>query len=140
MLGRHCLKSWSSTQDVVSLSSGEAEYYALVRGSARGLGMRSMLEDMGIKVKLEVKTDASAAKGIAMRKGFGRVRQIEVCQLWVQDRVARGDIEVNKVRTDENLADVLTKYLDRAEIDKFTLLMGLVGCDNRHQLAPGLSG
>ena len=32
LIGRHMIKGWSSTQSVVALSSGEAEFYGLVRG------------------------------------------------------------------------------------------------------------
>ena len=59
-----------------------------------------------------VKTDASAAKGIATRRGMGKVRHIEVNQLWVQEKVASGSLRIVKIGTDENLADHLTKYLD----------------------------
>ena len=33
MFGNHMVKSWCSTQAIVALSSGEAEYYGIVRGS-----------------------------------------------------------------------------------------------------------
>ena len=33
LLGNHAVKSWSSTQAVIALSSGEAEYYGLVKGA-----------------------------------------------------------------------------------------------------------
>ena len=77
MLGCHCIKTWSSTQDIIALSSGEAEYYGLVRGASQAIGIRSMLYDMGVEADIEINTDASAAKGIASRKGVGRVRHIE---------------------------------------------------------------
>ena len=38
MFGSHLLKTWSSTQNVVALSSGEAEFYGLVKGASQGLG------------------------------------------------------------------------------------------------------
>lgn len=69
MFGSHMVKSWSSTQGVISLSSGEAEYYGLVKGAAQGLGVKSMLKELGVQVGVCVKTDASAAKGIALRRG-----------------------------------------------------------------------
>ena len=31
MIGNHWLKGWSTTQNVVALSSGEAEYYSMVK-------------------------------------------------------------------------------------------------------------
>ena len=58
-----------------------------------------------------VKTDASAAKGIASRRGAGKVRHIEVAQLWVQEKVSSGEIKVVKVSTSENVADALTKHV-----------------------------
>ena len=38
MVGDVCLKAWSTTQNVVALSSGEAEYYAAIMGASEGLG------------------------------------------------------------------------------------------------------
>merc|ERR1712016_553634 len=73
MLGEHMIKSWSLTQTVVALSSGEAEYYGMVKGASNGLGMRSIIADLGIDMRIGLKTDSSAAKGIANRTGLGRV-------------------------------------------------------------------
>ena len=47
VFGMHCVKSWSKTQDVIALSSGEAEYYAMVKEVSQGLGINSMLGDLG---------------------------------------------------------------------------------------------
>ena len=63
-------------------------------------------------------TDASAAIGIASRQGSGKVRHIEVSQLWLQDKVMRSEIEVSKIRTDQNPADALTKHVDWQGIQK----------------------
>ena len=61
MLGEHVAKSWSTTQAVIALSSGEAEYYGIVKGSSVGLGARSVLRDLGCNVRICVMTDSSAA-------------------------------------------------------------------------------
>ena len=45
MLGTHLIKGWSVTQAVIALSSGEAEYYGIVKSSSVGLGVRSVLSD-----------------------------------------------------------------------------------------------
>jgi hypothetical protein len=136
MLGDHCLKSWSTTQDVVALSSGEAEFYGIVRASAQGLGLKSMMGYFGITVGVRVHTDASAAKGIAVRKGLGKVRHIEVSQLWIQDAVARGEIVLIKIRTSENIADMFTKHVDRALLDQHCKSMQLPSMPGRHSIAP----
>ena len=111
LYGSSVIKAWSNTQKCVALSSGEAEYYGIVRGSAMGIGIRNMYEDLGVVVGIVVRTDASAAKGIASRRGAGKIRHIEVAQLWVQEKVATGEIKLVKVSTSENVADALTKYV-----------------------------
>ena len=41
LFGSHLLKSWSTTQAILALSSGEAEYYGMVRGGSMPLGTRA---------------------------------------------------------------------------------------------------
>ena len=48
MLGTHLIKSWSSTQASVSLSSGEAEFYGVVKAGGVTLGYQSLLRDVGV--------------------------------------------------------------------------------------------
>lgn len=72
-LGDHLIKSRASTHVVVATSSGEAEYYAIVKGSSAGLGLQSMMVDIGYAVKLGIHMDSSAAKAMASRIGLGKV-------------------------------------------------------------------
>ena len=109
MFGDHAIKCWSTNQQVVALSSGEAEYYGIVKGATIVMGMQSMLRDFGVNVGILISTDASAAVGIASRRGLGKVRHIDVCQLWIQDHVAQGSIKLVKISGDHNFADSLTK-------------------------------
>ncbi len=89
MHGRHMIKSWSTNQSVIALSSGEAEYYGLVKAASVALGAKAISEDLGVRFtgKISIKGDASAAIGIANRVGIGKVRHIEVNQLWLQEKV-----------------------------------------------------
>ena len=78
MLGKHTIKHWSSTQPSVSLSSGEAEFYGVVRGTGQGLGYQSLLKDIGLELPLRVCTDSSAAIGICSRQGLGKLSLIHI--------------------------------------------------------------
>ena len=53
------------------------------------MGIRSLLKDMkqDARVRIRVKTDASAAVGISMRSGLGKLRHMSTQQLWVQEKV-----------------------------------------------------
>ena len=82
------------------------------------------------------KTDASAAKGIASRRGLGKVRHIEVNQLWLQDKVNSGEIQVMKVKGEGNLADALTKPLEGTGTRKHLDLTGQEVVEGRHDLTP----
>ena len=135
-IGNHVVKHWSTTQNTVALSSGEAEYYGMVKGGSTALGMRSMLSDLGVNLKVRLRTDASAAKGIATRRGLGKIRHIEVHQLWLQEKVTRGEIEVMKVKGEGNLADALTKAMDGPGIRKHLSLTGQVIAFGRHEITP----
>ena len=85
-LGDHSLRSWSSTQTTIALSSREAEYYGLVKAASISMGIRALLADLGVRTRIRIMTDASAGQAIAARKGLGKVRHIETAMLWVQER------------------------------------------------------
>ena len=95
-----------------------------------------MLRDFGVEVAIKVNTDASAAKGIANRKGLGKVRHIEVNQLWIQDRISKGDLVIGKVNGKENLADILTKHVGAEDIRVHLHHTGQSIEEGRHQMAP----
>ena len=139
MYGSHCIKSWASAQGVIALSSGEAEYYGVVKAASVGLGIKSMLTDLGFKLELEVLTDASAAKGIASRRGLGKTRHVAVHFLWVQERVRSGDLTLSKVWGGGNPADLLTKYLTRDKMNRCMITFNLEYMDGRSAIAPAVT-
>ena len=49
MIGGHLIKSWSSTQPVIALSSGEAELYALVKAASQAKGLCSLMADFCVE-------------------------------------------------------------------------------------------
>ena len=98
--------------------------------------MQSVLRDFEISVKLTLKSDASAAIAIASRRGLGEVRHIEVCQLWLQEKVKSGEVEVVKVGTDENVAYSSTKYVSSEILKKHMRETSQLALEGRHRLAP----
>ena len=81
------VRGWSTTQAVIALSSGEAEYYVALKGASIAMGFQSMLKDMGIQSTIVLCTDSSAARGIIHRVGLGKLRRLEVGYLWLQSAV-----------------------------------------------------
>lgn len=104
MLGNLEILAWTSSQCVVALASGEAVYLGRAKGASQGLAISSMLKGFGVDVKIMIRTGASVAKGMECRQGLGKVRRIEVNRVWMQDRVARADIEIKKAHEEEDAA------------------------------------
>ena len=81
MVGGHLIKSWSRTQDSVTLSSAEAELVAVSKLAMEMLGVRSMASEwhmMDERVAIQLFVDASAALSIAKRHGAVKMRHINV--------------------------------------------------------------
>ena len=117
-LGQHVVKTASNLQSTTSLSSGESEYYGVVKGCAMALSLQALLVDWGVRVQARVFTDSAAARGTISRRGLGRLRHVQTRYLWVQERCAAGDVAIEKVGTKDNFADILTKPCPAETIDK----------------------
>ena len=139
MHGWHCIKSWSSTQATVALSSGESELYSLTKGASQTLGMMALAADLGIKLNGTMHTDASATLGIVQRQGLGKLRHIGVQYLWLQERVRDGSMSVKKVLGHDNPADLMTKHLAAQDIDRHAESLSLERYLDRASTAPMLS-
>ena len=63
--GPNVIKTQVNAMKGISLSSGEAEYAAIVKGAYQGLGVQSMASDWGINLNVRIRSDSSAAIGIS---------------------------------------------------------------------------
>ena len=134
--GSHWIKSSSTTQQVQSLSTGEAEFHALVKGCSIGLGFEALLEDFGIiHVKIELSCDATAGRGMAERRGVGKVRHLNTPLLWVQRAVQQGRVSIRKVPGTHNVSDMGTKHIEGPLITRFLQAMGIEDRGGRSRLA-----
>ena len=139
MVGSHVIKCWSATQPGVAMSSGEAEFYGVVRAAAAGLGIKSLYGDIGIGMPVRVWTDSSAAIGVCNRQGLGKLRHLECKALWIQQRLRLGEFELRKVPGESNPADLFTKHLEsKAKLDQVVSLFNCEFRDGRAASAPQL--
>ena len=135
--GNHVIKHWSTTQQTVALSS--AELTGIGKGAAQGLGLQTIARDLGIELNLTVATDATAAIGIARRRGLGKVRHLATADLWIQDRIRKGDLALVKVAGADNPADILTKNVDKPLLLKHMETLGLSVQEGRAASAPAIA-
>nr|AAK53851.1 Putative copia-like retroelement [Oryza sativa Japonica Group] len=115
-LGRS-LVSWSSKkQNSVTLSTAEAEYVSARSCCAQLLWMKQTLRDYGLNVsKIPLICDNESAIKIANNHvQHSRTKHIDIRHHFLRDHSTRGDIDIQHVRTDKQLADIFTKPLDEA--------------------------
>ena len=71
MKGEHFVRSWSSTQKCITLSSGEAELIAMVKLSTELIGILQLCADWGEILEGDVMVDSAAALGVVRKEGAG---------------------------------------------------------------------
>ena len=98
--------------------------------------MKEALEDPHIEANITIKIKAIADVVIASKKGLGKARHIERRQLRLQEKVRKGGSKDVKVRSNENLADALTKCVSKDTLRKHMRETGQSIGGGRHDLAP----
>jgi hypothetical protein len=106
--------SWSSKrQDTVAASTTEAEYMAAAAATKEALYLSKLLADFSIDITpVKMLADnQSAIKLLRNPISSMRSKHIDVVYHFARERVMRGDITFSYVKTDDMLADILTKAL-----------------------------
>ena len=140
MVGSCLVKHWSKTQSTIALSSGEAELGGIAKGMAESLGLQSICRDIGMELRIRVHSDATAAIGIAKRRGLGRIRHLHTADLCIQEKIRSGQIELVKIPGVENPANIFWKYVPKAIMDAALIRLSLVFLDGRSAIAPRIMG
>ena len=68
-----------------------------MKGAKEGLCAQGIAQYFGDDPNLELKTDASAARGVIIRQGVRKIRHLHIKQLWLQEKVARGEVIITQI-------------------------------------------
>ena len=115
-LGRS-LVSWSSKkQNSLALSTAEAGYISAGSCYAQLLWMKQTLLDYGVKFDeiLLLCDNESAVKIATNPVQHSRTKHIDIRHHFLRDYVNKGDIKIDGIGTDDQLADIFTKPLDES--------------------------
>ncbi len=104
-------------------------------GAVEGLNVQRLAAALMDELSLELKTDASAARGVILRQGVGKVSHFQVKQLWLQEHVAAGELPIGKIPRVDNCADALTHPWGANDLP-FWAAMGICFIP-RHPASPG---
>ncbi|GJW95624.1 retrovirus-related pol polyprotein from transposon TNT 1-94 [Tanacetum coccineum] len=111
--------SWvSKLQSVVALSTTEAEYVTAAQASKESVWLKILLEELGHEQeKFTLFCDNQSALYLARNPAFhSKTKHIRVQYYFVHEKVEDGTVDMQKIHTDDNVADYLTKAIN---YDKF---------------------
>ena len=125
--------SWASKiQNLVALSTTEAEYIAAGHCCAQLLWMRQTLRDYGYKLtKVPLLCDNESA--ICMADDpveHNRTKHIAIRYHFLKDHQQQGDIEIAYINTKNQLADIFTKPLDEKSFTKLRHELNILNSRN----------
>ncbi|GKB75141.1 putative ribonuclease H-like domain-containing protein, partial [Tanacetum coccineum] len=122
-LGRRLVSWQCKKQTIVAISSTEAEYVAAASCCAQVLWMQNQLLDYGFNfMNTEIHIDNESTICIVKNPVFhSKTKHIQIRHHFIRDCYEQRLINVVKVHTDDNVADLLTKGFDLARFNFLVL-------------------
>ncbi|GJZ71327.1 hypothetical protein Tco_0635178 [Tanacetum coccineum] len=124
-----CLTSWfSKKQTALAFSTTEAGYVSAGKACQQALWMKQGLIDYGVWLDdIPIMYDNKGA--IELSKNpvqHSRTKHIEIRHHFLRVNVQKGNISIEKVTSEDNIADILTKPLKREPFNYLRLGLGMM--------------
>jgi hypothetical protein len=124
------LVSWQSLkQQVIALSSCEAEYIAATTAATQAIWMARLLgELLGREPEVvELNVDSKSSLTLARNPVFHeRSKHIDLRYHFIQNCLAEGTVNATYINTVDQLADILTKALGRVKFQELRARIGMI--------------
>ncbi|GKC80284.1 hypothetical protein Tco_1131058 [Tanacetum coccineum] len=124
-----CLTSlFSKKQTSLAISTIEAEYVSAGKACQQALRMKQALVDYDIVLDdIPILCDNKGAIEISKNPVLhSRTKHIEIHHHFLRDNVQKGNISIEKVSSEDNIADILTKPFKREPFNLRRLGIGLM--------------
>ncbi|GJR05559.1 retrovirus-related pol polyprotein from transposon TNT 1-94 [Tanacetum coccineum] len=124
-----CLTSWfAKKQTAVAISMTEAEYVSAGKACQQVLWMKQALIDYGIHLdNVLIMCDNKGAIDLSKNPvQHSRTKHIEIRHHFLHDNVQKGNISIEKVASEDNIADIFTKPLKRKVFNYLRLGLGMM--------------
>ena len=121
--------SWSSQkQSIVALSSCEAEYIVATSATCQAVWMIWLIRELTSDAKSSVKLMVDNQSAITLSKNTGHhnhTKHIDTRYHFIRECVEDKKIEIRFIRTEDQLADILTKALERLKYQEMRVQIGI---------------
>ncbi|GJW03588.1 hypothetical protein Tco_1562444 [Tanacetum coccineum] len=98
-------------QTALAISTTEAEYVSIEKACQQALWMKQALIDYGVRLDdIPIMCDNKGAINLSKKPvKNSRTKHIEIRHYFLRDNVQKGNISIEKVSSEDNIADVLIK-------------------------------
>ncbi|GJT39298.1 hypothetical protein Tco_0939163 [Tanacetum coccineum] len=124
-----CLTSWFAKKKTdLAICTTEAEYVSAGKACQQALWMKQALIDYGIR-RNDVPIICDNKGAIDLSKNpvqHSRTKHIEMRHHFLSDNVQKGNISIEKVASEDNIADIFTKPLKREVFNYLRLGLGMM--------------
>jgi len=118
--------SWySKLQKCVSTSIAESEYYSVSECAKHSLWYINVLNELNININfVTIRVDNKAAIYNCQNYSINpKSKHIDIKYHHVRNLIKENKIKLKYIKSEDNIADGLTKYLSNSSIDKFRKLL-----------------
>ena len=122
--------SWcSKKQSTVALCSCETKYVAATMATQECLWLRRLIQEMVTTLNhpTQINCDNQSAIKLAGNLVFhSRSKHIETHYYYVREKVLSQDVELQKIHTNKQVADIFTKALVKVKFEVFRKTLGVI--------------
>ena len=119
----------SKKQPIVTLSSCEAEYVAATSCVCHAVWLRNLLKELSMTQEdpTQICVDNKSAIALAKNPVFhDRSKHIDIRYHYIRECITRKDVQVEYVKSQDQIADIFTKPLKFEDFARLRNLLGLI--------------
>ncbi|GKC54691.1 retrovirus-related pol polyprotein from transposon TNT 1-94 [Tanacetum coccineum] len=117
-----------NNQTALAISTTEAEYVSAGKACQQALWMKQALIDYGVRLD-DIPIICDNKEAIDLSKNpvqHSRTKHIEILHHFLRYNVQKGNISIEKVTSEDNIVDILTKPLKREPFNYLRLGLGMM--------------
>ncbi|XP_062088866.1 secreted RxLR effector protein 161-like [Humulus lupulus] len=125
MMNNSCICWKSQLQSVVALSTTEAQFMATTEAFKEAVWLQGIMQELKqIKHSTIIYSDSQSSIHFCKNPVYHeKSKHIDIRLYWIREKIEEGTIELEKIRTEENPADMGTKVVS---ISKFKHCLNLL--------------